>query len=149
MFISQKTRYGLRALYDLTATHGAGPRTVSDIAAAQRVPPRFLEVILADLRRAGLVDSRRGANGGHRLARDPATITVGEVVRLLERSLGGDGRGADDCEPATGLAADCAFAPLWDRVDAALREVVDGRTLADVHREHVERSARHEPNYSI
>src|SRR5271155_5028065 len=83
--IPAKVDYGLRALLALTAN--GMPLTAESLAAEQGLPPRFLGAILADLRRAGLVASQRGADGGYRLARPPEHITVADVIRALEGPL--------------------------------------------------------------
>ena len=84
MRLSAKTQYGVRALFDI-AYHGAGgPTQAKDIATRQEIPLRYLEQIFQDLRRAGLVDSRRGPRGGYSLARAPETIRIGDVMRALQ-----------------------------------------------------------------
>ena len=77
MFVSQKCQYTLRAMFELAKRRGAGPVTVAEIAQAQAIPPRFLEVILQGLRTAGRVQSQRGTGGGYVLAGPPDTVTVG------------------------------------------------------------------------
>lgn len=91
MQISAKSDYALRALCELASHQGDGPEgpplKADDIAAAQGIPRAFLDGILLDLRRAGIVTSRRGPVGGHRLARPPYAITLADVVRALEGPL--------------------------------------------------------------
>ncbi|MCY2926958.1 MAG: Rrf2 family transcriptional regulator [Planctomycetota bacterium] len=82
--ISQKCQYALRSLYELARRADDKPTSIGEIAAAQAIPPRFLELILNDLRQGKLVNSQRGVQGGYTLARSPADITVGDVVRLVE-----------------------------------------------------------------
>ena len=82
--LAQKTRYALRSLLYLVE-HGAGaPVQLATIASAQRVPPKYLELIMLELKKAGLVRSTRGPKGGHELARPAADISFGEVVRAIE-----------------------------------------------------------------
>src|SRR3954467_6068346 len=83
--ISAKSEYAVRAAVGL-ALIGRTARA-EDIASAQGIPPKFLEKILHDLRRSGLVESRRGPEGGHRLAKDPAAITIADVIRAVDGPL--------------------------------------------------------------
>ena len=82
--IAQKTRYALRSLLFLAEEQGNGPTQLSRIAETQRVPPKYLELIMLDLKKAGLVKSARGPKGGYVLARQPDEISFGEVVRTME-----------------------------------------------------------------
>jgi len=84
MKFSQRTEYALRALVELGRRHGAGPTSCGEVARVQKIPPRFCEQVFADLRRAGLISSHRGAAGGAKLVRDPADIRVSEVVDVVE-----------------------------------------------------------------
>ena len=86
--LSQRTRYTIRALLHLADRYGEGPVQLSEIAAAQNIPPKFLTVMLSQMRRAGVVQSMRGREGGYWLARHPEEISYGEVVRLTRGSLG-------------------------------------------------------------
>ena len=82
--IAQKTRYALRSLLFLAEERGGAPVQLARIAETQRVPPKYLELIMIDLKKAGLVKSVRGPKGGYRLAREPAQISFGEIVRSME-----------------------------------------------------------------
>jgi len=83
MAITQKSKYALRATLELSLRYGHGPISISEIARAQAIPARFLEAILAQLKRAALVESRRGNEGGYVLARPPSRISVGDVLRVV------------------------------------------------------------------
>ena len=84
MKLSNKGRYGVRAIFDI-AFHSHGRATqIKDIAERQGIPPRFLEQIFQDLKRAGMVKSKRGPKGGYALARPPGDIRLGDIVRALE-----------------------------------------------------------------
>jgi len=85
MHIPAKVDYGIRALLALAAA--GAPQTAESLAGEQGLPPRFLGAILADLRRAGIVASQRGAEGGYRLARDPDAVTIADVIRALDGPL--------------------------------------------------------------
>ena len=82
--LAQKTRYALRALLFLVEEGHGEPVQLARIADAQRVPHKYLELIMLDLKKAGFVQSMRGPRGGYRLARDPAGISFGDVVRLMQ-----------------------------------------------------------------
>jgi Rrf2 family protein len=86
--LSQRTRYTIRALLHLADRYGEGPVQLTEIAEAQNIPPKFLTVMLSQMIREGLVASRRGRDGGYWLARPPAQISYGEIVRLTRGSLG-------------------------------------------------------------
>ena len=82
--LAQKTRYALRSLLYLVKEGAGGPVQLARIAETQRVPPKYLELIMLDLKRAGFVRSTRGPKGGYVLARDPKDISFGEIVRVTE-----------------------------------------------------------------
>lgn len=84
MKLSNKGRYALRALFDIAFFNDGRPTQVKDIAERQGIPPRFLEQIFQDLKRAGLVGSKRGPQGGYSLLRPPLEITLGDVLRVTE-----------------------------------------------------------------
>ena len=106
--LSQRTRYALRSLIMLATNANGGPQQIAAIAEAQSVPRKFLELILLDLKRAGLVESARGRTGGYRLARAPRDISFGEVIRYLEGPLA-----LVPCASAT------RYAPCGDCTDEA------------------------------
>lgn len=85
--LSRKSKYGLRAMLALAAGAGRGPVQAAELAEKQRLPRKFLEAILLDLKRHGLVDSKKGRGGGYVLSRKPGDITVGQIVRVLEGPL--------------------------------------------------------------
>ena len=123
MRVSQKSEYALRAMLELALRrdHGQSMRS-GDIAKNQRIPEKFLELILVELRRAGFVKSQRGPVGGHRLARAPQNISVGEIWRTIDGSTTEHGQ--------SGLAD--PFRPVWQEVDKAISGVVDHISLADM-----------------
>lgn len=85
--LSQKTRYAIRALQHLADFYGKGPIPLTDIAETQKIPAKFLTVILSEMAREGLVATQRGRDGGYWLAREPAAISYGSIVRLTRGSL--------------------------------------------------------------
>ena len=112
--ITSKSPYAVLALAELARSAGTEPVPIGELARRREVPVQFLEQLFAVLRRGGIVSSQRGVKGGYRFARDPSTITVLEVVELLDGPLGRD---------AQGVFADAA--------DAA-RKVLGQTTIADV-----------------
>ena len=86
--LSQRTRYTIRALLHLADRFGQGPVQLSEIAETQNIPSKFLTVMLSNMRRAGLVETMRGREGGYWLAKPPGEVSYGEIVRLTRGSLG-------------------------------------------------------------
>jgi Rrf2 family protein len=127
--VTAKADYAVRAVLEL-ATVDNGLVKGEQIARAQQIPLKFLENILIDLRHAGLVHAQRGAEGGYRLTREPADVTLGEVIRAVEGPLASV-RG----EPPESVSYDGAAEHLqtvWIAVRASLRSVLDDLTLAEV-----------------
>ena len=85
--LTRKSKYGLKALLMLAEDPERGPVPVAELAEAQRIPAKFLEAILLDLRRHGFLQSKKGKGGGYTLSRRPSDITVGQVIRALEGPL--------------------------------------------------------------
>ncbi|HQY33807.1 MAG TPA: Rrf2 family transcriptional regulator [Actinotalea sp.] len=129
MDISAKSDYAVRALLSL-ATYGPDPVRGDALAEDQRLPKKFLEAILADLRRAGLVRSVRGAQGGYHLARSPGEITLGQVIRAVDGPLA-EIRGRRP-EETSYLGAAQHLPQVWVAVRSALRGVLDETTLEQV-----------------
>jgi Rrf2 family protein len=133
--LSQKGKYALKAMIDLARHANAGLIFVADIAERQRLPVKFLEIILLDLKRHGLVYSQRGKNGGYSLARPASEITVGQIVRIVDgplaplpcASLTGY-RKCSDC----GDENTCIVRGVMREVRDAVSKVLDSRTLADL-----------------
>ena len=121
MQIPQKIQYALRALFELSRRYGEGPVKVAEIAEAQTIPPRFLSVILGQLKQAGFVSSQRGAEGGYRLDRHPERLSVGDVLRSLQGPLVLVDATDDGRPGGPGPArADGALLPMWNRVRDAI-----------------------------
>lgn len=151
MFVSQKCQYALRALFELAKQHGKGPVKIADIAGAQAIPIRFLEVILSELKQGRFVESRRGKSGGYLLAVPPDRVTVGDVVRFVEGPLGPVGcvEGEGIADGVCPLHGNCVFLAMWERVQSAVSGVYDTTTLQDLIEEEKRMWARFVPNYSI
>lgn len=135
MKISQRARYAVTALLNLAVQDvGAGPAprgvTSAEVARRTGVPEKFLEVILRDLRAAGLVASKRGPDGGHRLAVDASRVTVLAIVEAVDGPLAV----ASASSPGEGGEAACTR-DLWTRTLAAVRATLADVTLEDLRRE--------------
>ena len=141
MTTSVKAEYALQAILDL-ASQGPGEVVkIADIARRQKIPQKFLELILVGLKQAGFVVSRRGAEGGYLLARDADSIMVGEVIRSVDGPSNGKGRGR--------AKAETPFTDMWTRVDAAVNAIVDNTSIGGLLREWAERQTKHALTWEI
>ena len=111
MKISVKAEYALQAVFDLATQPGGEPIRIADIAKRRKIPQKFLELILSNLKQGGFVESRRGADGGYLLARNPTQIMVGEIIRHVD--------GPDDRRAMTE-----GFEEMWSRVDEAVKNTL-------------------------
>jgi len=152
MQISSKCSYALRAIFVLSERTEPGPLKIAEIAERQKIPLKFLEAILNQLKGGGFVRSQRGVEGGYWLARPADRITVGEVLRFIDGPLSPlDGTSSSQFAEAD-LPGGAAFFEFWEQVGKALSDVVDQTTFSDlVRRDHSRREAE-EPyvaNWSI
>jgi Rrf2 family cysteine metabolism transcriptional repressor len=136
-----KAEYALRAIFDLALQKPGKPVRIADIARRQRVPQKFLELILSNLKRGGFVESRRGAEGGYLLARPPDTISVGEVLRFVEGTRGGHQR--------EGRQGESPLAALWSKVDKMASAIVDRVTFSELARAWLEQRDKYAPSWEI
>jgi len=131
MRLSAKERTGLRAMVELARRHGQGPTPLSEISRIEELPLPYLEHVVGELRRAGLLQSARGMHGGYLLSREPSRISVGDVFRAVEGTLvpldclGGDST-ACAREPV------CAARHVWQKVSERLSETLDNTSLSDL-----------------
>ena len=128
MRVSAKVDYALRAMLELAAAGGLVK--AEQLATAQAIPRKFLESILLQLRHAELVASQRGVEGGHALARPASEISVADVIRAVEGPIA-TVRGARP-EEVEYVGSASALQPLWLELRAAMRDVLEGTTLADL-----------------
>jgi Rrf2 family protein len=141
MNISVKGEYALQAVFDLAAHSSAEPVKIAEIARRQKIPQKFLELILASLKQAGFVESRRGAEGGYMLARRAESITVGDVLHFVE--------GRQEERARMRKQTDSPFSDLWARADLAIDGVLNTTTFAQLVREWTEKHSRFVPNWEI
>lgn len=134
MKLSTKSRYGLRALFDMAYHSGTLPTQIKDISRRQNISPRYLEQIFQDLKRAGLLKSRRGPQGGYSLAKKPEEITVKAIVLAAEGEVN-----LVDCLKETKankqkceMDNQCVTQKVWSEATRRLHEYFDSVTLQDL-----------------
>jgi len=125
LHLSAKSEYAIKALVRLALARGDEPVQARQIVEFTGIPPKFLDQVMHDLRRGGLVESRRGVGGGYVLTRDPAGISFLDVADMIDGSYGGKGRMQD------GGQAELLVAPVWDEVRECLRRILRSATIAD------------------
>jgi Rrf2 family protein len=126
--LSARVDYALRAMAELAAA--GEPRTVEQLSAAQRLPNKYLESILGELRRGGLLRSQRGPDGGYRLAREAAAISIADVIRALDGELANVRGSRPEHLEYVGAAA--PLQEVWIALRASERLILEGVTLAHV-----------------
>jgi Rrf2 family transcriptional regulator, cysteine metabolism repressor len=135
--VSQKCQYAIRAVFELAMRQNQGPIKISDIAEAQDIPLRFLQVILNQLKRAGFVQSMRGSEGGYLIARQPDKVMVGEIVEFIDGPLVPvtcmTERAFRDCA----LLGNCVFIGMWRRAAKAVSDVYDLTSFQDLVNDHL------------
>ena len=139
MNVSVKGEYALQAIFDLAVQDSSEPVKIADIAKRQAIPQKFLELILANLKQGGFVQSKRGAEGGYLLARNADQISVGEVLRYVEGT-----KAVKSDRVKSG-----PLAQFWDKVDGAMAQVIDKTSFAELARDWKERQAQYVPNWDI
>ncbi len=144
MKISTKGRYALRLMLDLALNSGGAAIPLRDVAQRQGISDKYLEQIVTQLSRSGLVRSVRGAGGGYLLTRPPEQYTVGEILRALEGNLAPVScvDGSSCCDRADR----CVTVEVWRDIQAAVSGVVDNLTLADLVRRYYEKCPGGEPS---
>jgi len=136
--LSRKARYALRALYALAGDEGGGPVLIADLAERERIPRKFLEAILLELKNAGILQSKKGKGGGYTLGRAPDQITIGQVVRTIDGPLAPvpcvSEKAYARCEGCADEAS-CGTRIVMKKVRDAMAQILDNTTLAQVHQQ--------------
>ena len=149
MNVSQKCQYALRGIFELSKRMGRRPTPISEIAAAQSIPPRFLELIFGELRQGGFIESRRGSRGGYLLTTAPQSLSVGQIIRFIDGPVAPvkcvSGAEAPQCP----LNARCAFVGMWARARDAVAEVYDCTTFQDLLDQEPAAADDYVPSYTI
>jgi Rrf2 family protein len=134
--LSKKGKYALRALYYLGREYGKGPVLIATVAAAEQIPQKFLELILLQLRDRGIVQSKKGKGGGYSLAKPPAEITIGSIVRIIDGPLAPlpcasetAYRKCDECVDERR----CGTRIVMRQVRDAMSAILDHMSIADVN----------------
>jgi Rrf2 family protein len=133
--LSQKAKYGLKALLALAAEFGNGPILISDLAKREGIPKKFLELILRELKNHGILQSKKGYGGGYQLAKEPHAISLGRIIRIIDGPLAPlpcasetAYRRCDECVDET----TCGIRMVMREVRDATARILDGTSLADV-----------------
>jgi Rrf2 family protein len=128
MRLTYKGDYALKALLDLALHYEQGLSTINDVAKHIDAPVKFLEQVLLDLKKGGFVESKRGNVGGYQLARDPAEITLGQVIRYIDgpiEPIGCVEKGYSNCSDLNR----CVFKEIWKKVSRATSDIIDNVTF--------------------
>ena len=144
MKISKKCQYALKAVFELAWRNQGDPIRTYEIAKAQRISPRFMEIILNELKHGGFVESKRGNEGGYMLAREARDLTVREIIEYIEGPIAI----VQDKDNASSVGNE-AFSELWQEIDNAVSEVCDNKTFADLVEFEQAKRKTCVPNYSI
>jgi Rrf2 family protein len=132
--ISNRGLYGIKALYELSRRFGGEPLTIREISDLQNLPVPFLEQVLNKLKREGLVEGRRGVNGGYVLARDPRDITIGDAVRALEGPIMlCDCSNHLDLKTIRRRAKTCVTSGMNLKLSRVIEEAFDSMTIYELH----------------
>lgn len=129
MILSTRGRYGLKAMFELGLHYGNGPLPLKVIAERQKIPENYLEQLIAVLRKAGLVKSVRGAQGGYLMSLPPEQITVAQVLLTLEGPMAPAECVADPDSPNCRLADECVTRSVWEKIRISIHDVIDAMTL--------------------
>jgi len=130
---SARGEYGLRMMMDLARHFGRGPESLAEVARHEALPAPFLEQLAGKLRKAGLLTSHHGAHGGYELARPPADITVGDVLRVLEGPISPMICATEgEVDPLCDRQTFCSANIVWERVRESVAQALDSLTLADL-----------------
>lgn len=133
MKLSSRGRYGVRAMLELAMHHNEGPIPLRTVAEKQEISEHYLEQLIASLRKAGLVKSIRGAQGGYLLAKEPVEITIGDIVRILEGPIAPVECVSEEKEGFCCQRAEaCVTKTVWVKLRDKINEVLDATTLQDM-----------------
>lgn len=149
MRISKRCQYALKAVFELAVRDTDQPVKIHEIAAAQNIPPRFLEVILNQLRHAGLVESQRGSEGGYILTRPAENLSVAEVIQCIQGPISVTDEGPRKLNKSRYFYGDYAFEQLWNDVNSAITQVCESTTFAELAVYEKANKTTIGPNYTI
>jgi Rrf2 family transcriptional regulator, cysteine metabolism repressor len=142
MKVSTRGEYGLRAMVALAHGFGNGSMSITAIAKESAVPYAYLEQLIVPLRKAGLVESKRGAQGGYQLTRPPSDIRVGEIYRVMEGPVAPmECVSENEADQTCPLIDGCETRPVWMKVRESIADAIDSVTLGDLISQRQERRA--------
>lgn len=149
MIISTKCQYALRAVYEIARAEPGKIMTIGEIAKAQKIPQRYLEGILNQLRKGGVLEAQRGRTGGYKLAKEAGDLTVGQVVRLIDGPIRAvvcvEEAKKTDCP----LWSNCVFLPTWKKVQEAIDQALDSTAFSQLLRLESEAKQKGSQSYVI
>jgi len=131
MILSTRGRYGIKMMLELALNYGKGAMPLKDIANKQSLSDTYLEQLISPLRKNGLVNSTRGAQGGYELAKHPSEIKVGDIIRVLEGELA-PAQCVLEEEPECSKADYCATRLLYEKITESINNVIDSISLKDM-----------------
>lgn len=146
MRLSTRGRYGLRAMFDFAQHYGSGPIPLKSVAERQEISEHYLEQLISSLKKAGLVKSVRGAQGGYSLTRKPSEITVSDVLRALEGPLGLVDCALEQDALKCSRVSDCITHIVWEKIRDSMIETMESITLHDMCEE-AEKIKKKSANY--
>lgn len=149
MRLTRKCQYALRAVLELAARNTGQPVKVQDIASAQNISPRFLEVILNELRHGGFVNSRRGSEGGYILVRPADELTVGQVIEYIQGPIATGAQKTGRTGANASYFGEYVFEELWKRVNGAISQICEATTFGELVEQERARRSVCAPNYAI
>ncbi len=132
MRLSTRGQYGVKAMFSLAQQYGGGPISLKTIAEKHDISEHYLEQLIAVLRKSGLVKSVRGAQGGYILARLPAEIKVGDIIRVLEGPIAPVDCVSEEAPERCVRAETCVTRNIWEKVRDSIANVIDSISLADM-----------------
>ncbi len=138
MKLTTKSRYGVRAIFDIAYHTGGLPAQIKDISERQRISPRYLEQIFQRLKKAGILGSKRGPKGGYFLLKDPKDITIYEIITCTEGPIelvfcvGEDEEGGSCDATMCEMKSQCVASPLWKELGDKIAAIFQGTTIQDL-----------------
>lgn len=137
MKLTTKSRYGVRAIFDIAYHAGGLPAQIKDISERQRISPRYLEQIFQKLKRAGILGSKRGPRGGYYLLKEPKDITLYDIISCAEGPIElvfcvGEDEEGDNCGLTCDMKAECPASPLWREIGDKIAEIFRLTTIQDL-----------------
>ena len=142
--LSKKCIYALRAIFELSFRNSEEAVTIEEIANAQDIPARFLEIILLELKKGGIVNSLRGNEGGYYLAVPPSQISVGEIIKLVWGKVNGN-----DKMSKTYKRGDYVFFKLWNDINSPTERILNSTNFEDLVEDEKRYLQKYVPNYVI